>query len=247
MKFDFYHSDSSAGYKEEEIEVQKMLGTMIMARTIMENLFPLFLVILIGAWSDKYGRKLPMLFVVASFILQNVALLICVYFKNGLGGWTVTVVTSLVPALSGNMACFNMAVFSYVAGEAPPEKRTARTGVAHSMLFLGVVVGLGLGGALAKSSLGYGNIFVIGLLMFIGNFIYILLAVKDHKDQHSKPFGEMVLEIFNTQHLKDAFQVVSKPRPGNTRTKLYILLVSHFCCFAPIMGKQVAFEFKPGV
>jgi len=213
---------------------------MILVRTVMENLFPLLLVVPIGAWSDKYGRKLPMLFVVGSFILQNLALLICVYFNKGVGGWTVTVVTSLVPALSGNTACFNMAVFSYVAAEAPPEKRTGRTAFAHSMFILGGGVGSGLGGAMAKSSLGYANIFLIGLLMFTGNFLYILRAVKDHTDQHSKPFGEMVLEIFNTQHLKDAFQVVRVPRPGNARTKLYILLGSYFCAYVPVMGKNVS-------
>lgn len=234
--FNFISGFRSHVYHFEEVETQKLIGKLMMTRTILENIFPLFLVILIGAWSDKYGRKLPMLFVLVGFMIQNLALLICVFCKRSTGGWTVAVVTSFIPGLTGNNACFNMAAFSYVAANAKPEERTSRTGGAHSMFFLGIVLGLGIGGALASSGLGFTKIFILGLFLEATTFAYILFIVPDDSSDKSKPFITTFLEIFNTQHLHDAWMVVSKKRPGDTRGKLLILMVAHFCVLAPFMG-----------
>lgn len=72
-----------------------------MYRTMLENAFPIVLVFLIGAWSDKYGRKLPMLFVISAFLLQNLMLILCAYFEKATGAWSVAVVSSLIASLSG--------------------------------------------------------------------------------------------------------------------------------------------------
>ena len=103
------------GLTGENESLQKMLGTAMMTRTILENALPIMLVFLVGAWSDTYGRKRPMLFVIASFILQNVLLWLSVYFDKLLGVWSIAIISSLIVSLSGNQACFMMAAFSYTS------------------------------------------------------------------------------------------------------------------------------------
>jgi PCFT/HCP family folate transporter-like MFS transporter 1/3 len=235
------YSNGVNKYEEEEKEVQKMVGDVMMWKTVIENVFPIVLVILIGSWSDKYGRKVPMLFVVLGFMVQNLGLMLCVYLGSTVGAYTVALVCSVIPGLTGNQACFSMAAFNYVTDTTPKEKLSVRTGISHSSLFFGITVGLGLGGFLSTTTLGFTKIFAIGFLLELAIFLYILVVIKnvvrDPDAIKGKSLGEMAGDLLSLHHLKDAFSAVLKKRPGNTRMKLILLLVSHFCIMAPMMGK----------
>lgn len=148
-------------------------------RTLLENAFPMVLVFLIGAWSDKYGRKLPMLLVIGAFLIQNVLLIGCVFLEKATGAWSVAVVSSLIASLSGNQACFMVAVFSYVSDNTVVEKRTMRTGIAHCCIFLGVTLGLAGGGALSHSGLPFATCFLLGVGLEAVSLIYLWVMMEN--------------------------------------------------------------------
>lgn len=176
--FNFLTRNSGDKYATQEKAVQKLIGSVMMYRTILENAFPIILVFLIGAWSDKYGRKLPLLVVIGAFLLQNVLLLGCV-FLQGTGAWSVAIVSSLIASLSGNQACFMVAAFSYVSDNTVVEKRTMRTSITHCCIFLGVTLGLAGGGALSHSGLPFSKSFLIGIGVELVAFLYIWGMMKN--------------------------------------------------------------------
>lgn len=216
------------------------MGEAIMWRTMLENLFPIVLVFLVGAWSDKYGRKYPMVVGILGFIVQDILLIGTVLVGNLAGTWTVTLLSSLIVSMVGNQACFISCAFSYTSDHTPVDKRTVRTGITHSLVFLGITIGLGAGGGLAKMGLSFIHIFGVALGLEVFSLVYIMVSMKNHPlpgATNGKSISQMFMELFNFQHIRDAASCVVKKRPGNTRLKLGLLLLSHACVFTPMMGK----------
>jgi MFS family permease len=233
----------SESYSEEESQVQKLIGSIMMWRTILENLFPIILVCLIGAWSDKYGRKLSMMFVLSSFVIQHLGLMLCAQMKQGVGAWSVGVVSALIVSLAGNNACFGMSVFSYVADTTPKDKLTTRTAITGSCFFLGITLGLALGGVLASSTLSFATIFLIAALLESMGLLYLIIFIPNVRDEKAiKGIStvNMIKDVFNLQHISDAVSSVFKKRPGNDRKKLLLLLVCHSLVLAPLFGNCIS-------
>lgn len=206
---------------------------------MLENLFPIVLVCLIGPWSDKYGRKTPMLLVMFSFIVQHVLLIICALDSTStIGASTVGFISSFIVSLTGNNACFMMSCFSYVSDTTPKDKLTQKTGITGCSIFLAVTVGMGLSGAL--SSLGFVKIFTIAAIGETIGFLWLLYGlpnvVRDEKAVKRATVKQMFSELFDKQNVIDAIGSGVRARPGNDRLKLLALIAAHCLITAPMMG-----------
>lgn len=211
-----------------------------MYRGVLENLFPMILVCLIGPRSDKYGRKIPMLLVMLSFILQHTLLIVCALDTTStIGANSVGFISSFIVSLTGNNACFIMSCFSYVSDTTPKDKLTQKTGITGCSIFLAITVGMGLSGAL--SSLGFVKIFTIAAIIETIGFFWLLYAlpnvVRDKKAVERATTKQMLSELFDKQNIVDAIGSGVKARPGNDRLKILALLASHCLVMAPMMGE----------
>lgn len=233
-------SGEASQYAEEEANIQKLTGSVLMWRGMLENLFPMILVCLIGPWSDKYGRKIPMLAVMVSFILQHILLIVCALDPTStIGANSVGFISSFIVSLTGNNACFIMSCFSYVSDTTPKDKLTQKTGITGCSIFLAITVGMGLSGAL--SSLGFVKIFTIAAVIETIGFIWLLYGlpnvVRDEKVLKHTTSKKMLGELFDKQNIVDAIGSGVKARPGNDRLKILALLASHCLIMAPMMGE----------
>ncbi|KAJ6643257.1 Proton-coupled folate transporter, partial [Pseudolycoriella hygida] len=227
-------------YAEEETNIQKLTGSVLMWRGMLENVFPMVLVCLIGPWSDKYGRKTPMLLVMLSFIVQHFLLILCALDTSStIGANSVGVISSFIVSLTGNNACFIMCCFSYVSDTTHKDKLTQKTGITGCCMFLAFTFGMGLSGAL--SSLGFVKIFTIAAIVETIGFIWLLYGlpnvVRDEKALKRTTIQKMLSELFDKQNVVDAINSGVKARPGNDRLKLLALLASHCLVMAPMMGE----------
>lgn len=210
-----------------------------MWRGVLENFVPMILVCLIGPWSDKYGRKTPMLLVMISFIVQHVLLIVCALDATStIGATSVGVISSFIVSLTGNNACFIMSCFSYVSDTTPKDKLTQKTGVTGCSIFLAITVGMGLSGAL--SSLGFVKMFTIAAIVETIGFFWLLYGlpnvVRDEKAVKRATSRKMLSDLFDKQNVIDAIGSGIKARPGNDRLKILALLASHCLIMAPMMG-----------
>ena len=182
-----------------------------------------------------------MVFGILAFILQDILLIGAVLAGSLAGVWTVTLISSVIVSLSGNQACFISSSFSYVSDHTPLEERTKRTGFTHSLLFLGMTLGLAVGGILSKSGLPFTKVIMVGLGLELFALVYLLVAMKNYPKKgvmKGKSYQQIFLELFNFQHVKDAYHCLTKKREGGARMKMGLLLLSHACSFAPMMGKS---------
>lgn len=206
---------------------------------MLENAFPMILVCLIGAWSDKYGRKIPLQLVQLSFIVQHILLVISAIDTEFIEAKTVGLISSLIVSLTGNTPCFMMCAFSYVSDTTPTDKLTQKTAITGSSIFCGAVLGIALSGVLAK--FGFVFIFTLAAFLEICGYIYLTYGlpnvVRDEEVIKNVSNSQKFRELFNKQNVFDAVGSAFKKRQGNDRLKLLSLLLCHACVMAPMMGQ----------
>jgi PCFT/HCP family folate transporter-like MFS transporter 1/3 len=92
----------------------------------------------IGSWSDKYGRKVPLMFPCVGNVLAGLAYMAVAYWPSDVPVETI-IVSSVLSGLFGGFVATVMAVMSYMASITDPETRTMRVSILESMTFLGKV------------------------------------------------------------------------------------------------------------
>ncbi|CAG7685847.1 unnamed protein product [Allacma fusca] len=178
---------------EEEQSIQKLMSSIVMWRTILSNFLPMILVAQIGAWSDKYGRKLPILLVAGTFILN------------------------------------------YIGDVTPRDKLSARISINGSSYFLGILMGLTVGGYLTEKSSPL--MFILAGSLEILVFLGILLFLKSRsRSMTEASTGRKIVDLFSPQYLMTSFYSVFRDRPKNRQKILWVLLATHVITLLPLAG-----------
>lgn len=169
-----------ANHTFEEDEVQKLIASVQGWKSVVNTIVPTLLMLFIGAWSDKTGkRKICMLMPILGEFMTCVLNMINTYFfKEVSVEWTVFMEV-IFPSLTGGWYTMFLGTFSYLGDITSTETRTFRMGILNLCMTIGFPIGMGLSGVLLKC-LGYYGVFAIsGTLQFI-NFCYVLFAIEDH-------------------------------------------------------------------
>jgi len=101
-----YTEDICSSLNEKEnsdfkTEVHDIVNKINIWSQVIDNAFPIVFVLFLGAWSDIYGRKLPLVLCILGYLARYGFLLICVWFKEDCNAQVVAVVSSLPVALTG--------------------------------------------------------------------------------------------------------------------------------------------------
>ena len=231
---------------DAEVAVQQYVASIIRWKSLIDNFFPLIFVIFAGAWSDIYGRKLLMVLPIFGYLAQTIGVLFCLGNPNT-SAYTVAVVASLPVALTGSIATFNLAIFSYIADMTPLGSRTVRTGITNAAYLMGMSSGNALGGFLSSTSF-VGVLAISGILDAIA-FIWILFIIQNdtprrlnklNSSQQNKGMLVKVKRIFHFKNVLEAVRTVLKRRDGNDRLKIFMLIFAcYFFITVPEYGKYI--------
>lgn len=169
-----------ANHTFEEDEVQKLAASVQAWRTVIHTAVPTILMLFIGAWSDKTGkRKICMLMPIAGEFLTCLLNMVNTYFFYQVSmEWTVFMEV-IFPALTGGWYTMFLGCFSYIGDITPRETRTFRMGLLSLCMTVGFPVAMGLSGILLRY-LGYYGVFTISASLQLLNFCYVFFAIEDH-------------------------------------------------------------------
>lgn len=236
-------------YTHEEIAVQQLVAEMIIWRTIVQSSIPAALIIFIGAWSDRTGRRKPgMLMPIIGEFLTSMGLILCTYFYYELPMEVAGLTEAIFPALTGGWMTMFMAVFSYVGDITTVKTRTLRIGVVNVFCSVGVPIGTALSGVLYRE-LGLYGVYTISSLLYIFSFFYGVFAISEsgNKPEKVKPKGNDQVEpvrkgcslgkFFDLHHVRETFKVTFKDDGHSRRLRIILLMVVVIVVMGPLHGK----------
>lgn len=217
-------------HRDIEDQVQTHATTYLILHKLLTNCPALVLGMFCGAWSDKYGRKLP-------FVMPSTGTIFAVLFYMGAnmsfsGALPSFLIGSVVHGCFGKTAMITMAANSYVTDITDADKRTKKLGFLAAMQFIGMCFGSLLGGVLTDTT----SILTTFLVVSILNFLVVALALATLKET-IQPIEEGDCLPCNTfcqlSNVTDSIKVLTKERDGNKRKgiiALFAVLLLHQTC-----------------
>lgn len=232
-----------ANHTFEEDEVQKLIASVQAWKSIVHTALPTLLMLFIGAWSDKTGkRKICMLMPIFGEFMTCLLNMINTYFFYEVPVELTVFMEVIFPSLTGGWYTMFLGAFSYLGDITAKETRTFRMGILNLCMTVGFPIGMGLSGILLRC-LGYYGVFGISAALQFCNFCYVFFAIKDHTWMENKDkvkrtsCGGFLLDFFDVHSLKETFEIAFKKGANNRRLRICLILTVVCLTFGPMWGE----------
>ncbi|XP_071500140.1 proton-coupled folate transporter-like [Diadema antillarum] len=253
---DTYVCQHLPAFKDEEIIVQKSTSYWLIILNVALAVPAIFSTIMLGSWSDRVGRRAPMILPCIGSVVNGVCLLFSALYMDLTIG--IMILGSVLMGLLGAYPTLTSAVFSYLGDITQERSRTKRFGFLEAMTFGGSFIGV-LTCGIVIDHLGFVAVFIYYIVCNILATLYIVLWLKESselvkddatrgssmKDEvlHSggtmdgvpqvqedgtRSCGDSCMQLCRLRNLAEAFKTVARERPNTQRMQL-ILLIS--CLF----------------
>ncbi|XP_069180626.1 lysosomal proton-coupled steroid conjugate and bile acid symporter SLC46A3 [Procambarus clarkii] len=233
-----------SAHPEESVRVQREFSVFTFYNSIILSVLPLVFVLFMGAWSDKYGRKIPLLMTVVGHAFFSGGYLLA----NWQTSWPVEVIyfVTFLEALGGANVGLLSSTVSYISDVSKEAQRTSRISTANSMWFLGAPIGTLVGALIIKYS-GYNMALGLVLLAYVFLTLYVVVFIKEShgpfakkelqargsiKDESSLQAKDvtvttMVADFFNWRRVVESFKTAFMKREGNDRIVLMAVIAAN--------------------
>ena len=187
-----------------------------MVSKVLSTVPSLFVMVIVGAYSDKGGRRIAILpYVIAEFF-SSVNIFLVLYFKLSI--WYLQV-SSIVTGLAGGFELMLVGCYAYMADTTTKEERLFRFTLLTILEEMVSIIGpIGIGYWIQKQGYLWPVVFSM-----IGRFIYMAYAIfcipeTIQKDRNAK--------LFTLSHIKRSALVFMKKDDQNKRWNLWMLLLA---------------------
>ncbi|KAK8724276.1 hypothetical protein OTU49_011315, partial [Cherax quadricarinatus] len=233
-----------SAHPEESVRVQREFSIFTFYNSIILSVLPLIFVLFMGAWSDKYGRKIPLLITLVGHVMYAGGYLLA----NWQTSWPVEVIyfVTLLEALGGANAGLLSSTVSYISDISKEEQRTSRISTANSIWFLGGPLGTLIGALIIKYS-GYDLALGLVLLAYFLTAVYVIIFIKESHGPYAKKelqaqgsikdessiqkkdvnITTMVVDFFNWRRVVESFKTAFRKREGNARAVLMAVMAGN--------------------
>ncbi|KAJ2947154.1 hypothetical protein O0L34_g16512 [Tuta absoluta] len=232
-------------YQEQERAVQELVAGLDAFKNILLTSIPSFLILFLGAWSDRTGkRKICILLPIMGDLLMCISSIVNVYYFYELPVQVAMFFEALFPAITGGWIATYMGAFSYISDVSSEKTRTFRIGVANLCLTAGSPIGSALSGILLKQ-IGYYGVFTLSSILYIISITYGVVYIKDREriiekkvieDQPTGCFA-FLKSFFALSHVKDTLTVAFKKGPNHRRSKSILVLMAIGFIYGPAYGE----------
>ncbi|RZC34752.1 MFS 1 and/or Sugar tr domain containing protein [Asbolus verrucosus] len=189
---------------------------------------PIILALFMGAWSDKRGRKLPLLIGLIGKLYYSVMVVV-----NALqDSWPLeyVVYTATLPmAFTGADVAIFAAAFTYLVDVSSQENRTMRVTLLEVCYLATMPTGIALGSFLFSqvTNRSYAIMFGINVGLMVLAIIYTFLRLDWRTNNRQKPISEasnLFTDFFDYNHVVNTGKTLFKKRRHNRRCYLLILV-----------------------
>ncbi|XP_064098243.1 lysosomal proton-coupled steroid conjugate and bile acid symporter SLC46A3-like [Macrobrachium nipponense] len=211
--------DMNDGHHETvQVEAQKLVNVFNFYDKLISSIIPVLMISFIASWSDRTGRRAPILLSIFGTTLSSCTYLLVSLFPS----WPpeALYVASFCSSLGGGWPLFYMAAYSYITDKSEEQARTP-AGTAT--------------GTLIYHAGGYSWVIGFSAALYAACFVYSFFVVKDN----DKPGGAnedlpKQRSPFSPKNVSDLFRACLRERRGNGRLHIFLLvamMLAFFCTF----------------
>ena len=224
----FGGNDSVCGelnnYPEIEDDIQTEAGLYLMYYRIIVNLPAIFLGLFCGAWSDKYGRKVPMILPSLGSVFSVLLYMCSLASEDWTIGWIM--VGAFVQGIFGKSSVITMAVNSYASDITDRQDRTQKLGKLLAMNFFGLFAGALLSGIFQDMSDLPATLCMVVFIHGAAIMITVVFMTETVPLPSDRPEAFEGKGPFMLGNVKDSLSVLIKRRANKGRALILILFLA---------------------
>nr|CAD7407554.1 unnamed protein product [Timema poppensis] len=216
-------------FTEENKKVQVIVSNFHQNNNIASHVVPIVLALVIGSWSDRRGRKLPLIMGLIGKLFYSIMVII----SSTQDTWpleTIILAASLPSALTGSDLAIFMAAFSYLSDITTPKDRTLRVSILDVVYLATMPTGIALGKYLFNlTDRSYTIMFSLNASMLLIAILYTIARLEWRTTPSQQPLNSSTnccTDFFDKEHVIQSVKTVIKKRPHHRRAYLIILFVS---------------------
>ncbi|GFY58799.1 MFS domain-containing protein [Trichonephila inaurata madagascariensis] len=205
-------------------KVEKLANNYHVGHSMIQMLPSSILSCFIGAWSDKYGRKPPIIASLLGITLDGLGSTICA------GIFYSRVEYYLIPAIftgfSGGFIGVLTVIYSYASDVTSFRQRTMKYAIMEVFFGLSLPLGQLTGGWVFKYS-GYFPVFVISTCGHVLCLAFVIFLIKETKGLDNQDSWRVKLRnLWSTEPAIQSFKATIKRRPHRGREQILLLILS---------------------
>nr|CAI5846031.1 unnamed protein product [Callosobruchus analis] len=182
-----------------------------------------------GSWSDRRGRKLPLLIGLAGKLYFSFMIVVNTLQRD----WPVEYIiyTASAPsAMTGADVAIFAAAYSYLCDVSSAKQRTMRVTILEVCYLATMPTGVALGSFLFNKvfNKSYTIMFIINTVLMAISVLYTLVRLEWQSNSHQRPLSEaknVFLDFFDYNHVAATVATITKKRRNNRRIYFYCLIV----------------------
>ncbi|XP_065159331.1 probable peptidoglycan muropeptide transporter SLC46 [Atheta coriaria] len=217
-------------YKDINKEVQVTVSEFHQWNDIAGHVIPIILAFFVGAWSDKRGRKIPLLLGLIGKFYYSVMIVVNTLQPT----WPVEYIiyTATFPStLTGADVAIFAAAFTYLFDVSSPTNRTLRVTILEVCYLATMPTGIALGKYLFSNvtARSFTTMFIINASLLLASLIYSMIFLKWRTSEMQRPLREancILTDFFDYKHVVSTFQTLGKKRAMGRRTYLLLMIVA---------------------
>lgn len=203
----------------EDENVQRWTSHLMMYTTIAFLTPASIMAMYTGSWSDRMGRKLPLIIPPIGFIITAMAYAAVNMYIESSPLWAIPFI-AVINGLCGGEITMIAASVSYVISVSDVENRIQRLAVVEGMIAMGATLGPLASGFLTTHSGHTPVFFTVAGLVFL-SLLYAVFCIKEIKPGTGR--APPSRHLFSLMHIKEAVAICFKSRPRTDR-RCYIVL-----------------------
>lgn len=232
-----YQSDSSPCEVDDSIDsyafrqskniVQAEASIVHLGIVLSASVPSIFMALLLGAWSDKVGRKIIMILPIIGGLVDTIFILITMYTNLPV---YLLFVGSFVNGFCGFFTTMILAVFSYVADITEESRRALRLGILEAIAFISGMISHLTSGWWIKH-LGFKSPYWLILTLHSCNLLYVIFVLPETVKQPEK---KTIKDLFNKGHIRRIIQLFSNAKLDRKWQLIGLMLASAFMMISSI-------------
>ncbi|XP_041379490.1 proton-coupled folate transporter-like [Gigantopelta aegis] len=204
-------------------DVQSNAARYLMYYRILVSIPAVLLGLLCGAWSDRNGRKFPMMVPGIGSVLAVIVYLISMQYEEL--ALPLILIGAATQGIFGKSAVITMAVNSYASDISDSDQRTQKLGRLLAMNFMGLFVGSLLSGTIQDAANIQITLCVVSAFHALSVLAVVFCMPESIPEQTREKDTDSSCTLFSFSGMKQSLVVLCKERKENSRMILIILFI----------------------